>query len=83
MLKLLVLLSFLSLSVIASSNEDISPKKEQNVKEKALFINKKHYDTYLERNIKNAPVNKKKELKIYKRKDGTIDTLKTINAANQ
>jgi hypothetical protein len=83
MLKLLVLLSLLSLSVIASSNEDISPKKEQNVKEKALFINKKHYDTYLERNIKNDPVNKKKELKIYKRKDGTIDTLKTINAANQ
>jgi hypothetical protein len=83
MLKLLVLLSLLSLSVIASSNEDISPKKEQNVKEKALFINKKHYDAYLERNIKNAPVNKKKELKIYKRKDGTIDTLKTINAANQ
>lgn len=83
MLKLLPLLSVLSLSVIASSSESSTPKKEQNVKEKALFINKKHYDTYLEKNIKNGPVNKKKELKIYKRKDGTIDTLKTINAANK
>ena len=83
MLKLLPLLSVLSLSVIASSSDSSTPTKEQNVKEKALFINKKHYDTYLEKNIKNGPVNKKKELKIYKRKDGTIDTLKTINAANK
>ena len=83
MLKLLPLLGVLSLSVIASSSESSTLKKEQNVKEKALFINKKHYDTYLEKNIKNGPVNTKKELKIYKRKDGTIDTLKTINAANK
>lgn len=78
-----IVLLFLILCLSANS-QDVSPaNKKATAQEKALFMNKKHYDAYLERTMKNDAMKKKKELKVFKRKDGTIDTLKTINTANQ
>lgn len=79
MSKILILLFIFTISLLAGS----TPEKEATVQEKALFLNKKHYDKHLENTIKKENTKKKNEFKVYKRKDGTIDTLKTINAANQ
>lgn len=55
-------------------------KKSSDVKEKVLYMNKKHYDKALKKNYEKSQKNKK-EMKIYKRTDGSIDTFRTINEA--
>lgn len=83
MSKIALLLLITYSYLFAGTIETDPTKKQSNVKEKALFVNKKHYDEYLAKNAEKEKMKKKKELKIYKHKDGTIDTLKTINEANQ
>lgn len=55
-------------------------KKTPDVKEKMIYMNKKHYDKALKKNYEKSQKNKK-EMKIYKRADGSIDTFRTINEA--
>lgn len=57
-------------------------KKTPDVKEKVLYMNKKHYDKMLQKNYEKSQKNKK-EIKIYKRKDGSIDTFRTINESKR
>ncbi|HEX5329067.1 hypothetical protein [Sulfuricurvum sp.] len=83
MSKIGILLFMVYSCLFAGSVDNNSTKKKSSLKEKALFVNKKHYDEHLAKNAEQEKMKKKKELKIYKRKDGTIDTLKTINAANR
>lgn len=55
-------------------------KKSPDVKEKVLYMNKKHYDKALQKNYEISKKNKK-EMKVYKRSDGSVDTFRTINEA--
>ncbi len=57
-------------------------KKSPDVKEKVLYMNKKHYDKRLQKNYEKSQ-NNPKEMKIYKRKDGSIDTFRTINESKR
>jgi hypothetical protein len=57
-------------------------KKSSDLKEKVLFMNKSSYDKEMKKRYDKSQKNKK-EMKIYKRSDGSIDTFKTINEANR
>ncbi len=61
---------------------DKDMKKSSDLKEKVLFFNKNSYDKSLQKRYDKNQKNKK-EMKIYKRSDGSIDTFKTINEANK
>jgi hypothetical protein len=79
MSKIIILLLVAGNFHFALAGDNNSTKKGQNIREKALFMNKDHYQKILKKSDKNK---NKKEMKIYKRKDGSIDTLKTIYEAN-
>jgi hypothetical protein len=65
---------------LAAGTDNNSTQEAENIRQKALFVNKEHYQKILKQPDQNKK--KKKEMKIYKRKDGSIDTLKTIYEAN-
>lgn len=81
MYKIVILLLVAGSYSLALASDKNSTKKGQNIREKALFLNKDHYQKILKKTSEDKSKNKK-EMKIYKRKDGSIDTLKTIYEAN-
>ena len=81
MFKIFILLLVSSGFLLAFYPENNSTKKNQDIKEKALFLNQDHYQKILKK-VDEDKKKQKKEMKIYKRKDGSIDTLKTIYEAN-
>lgn len=81
MLRSVGVIMILALSVQSFAAEE-SEKKKPNIKEKVLYVNKLHYDKMLEEKYKKNS-KKNEPMKIYRRKDGSIDTLKTINEAKR
>jgi hypothetical protein len=81
MLRYVCLMIMLALSVQSFAAEK-SEKKTPNLKEKVLYVNKPHYDKMLEKKYKKNS-KKNEPMKIYRRKDGSIDTFKTINEAKR
>lgn len=79
MYKIIILLLVTGSCFLVLAAENNSTKKDQNIREKALFLNKDHYQKILK---KTSEEKNKKKMKVYKRKDGSIDTLKTIYEAN-
>lgn len=78
MIKLVCSIALLGLLVNGSAEEE-DANKTVNIKEKMLYLNVDRYNQALEKDYeknKNKP-----KMKIYRRKDGTIDTFKTINEA--
>ncbi len=78
MIKLVCSIALLGLLVNGSTEEE-DANKTVNIKEKMLYLNVDRYNQALEKDYeknKNKP-----KMKIYRRKDGTIDTFKTINEA--
>ena len=65
-----------------SADENQKDQKDQkNLKEKLLYMN---VDSYNKRMQKEYKIDEKKpKMKIYRHKDGTIDTFKTFQEANQ
>ena len=60
---------------ISAENRDTN--QTVNIKEKMLYFNVDRYNQALEKDYEK---NKDKpKMKVYRRKDGTIDTFKTIN----
>lgn len=82
MSKIIILLLVAGNFHFALAGDNNSTKKGQNIREKALFMNKDHYQKILKKSDEDKK-KQKKEMKIYKRKDGSIDTLKTIYEANR
>jgi len=68
------------LLVAAVHAEQNNTTKKADIKEKALFKGKEYYDKRLQKKFEKDG-NKTKEIKVYKRKDGSIDTFKTYNNA--
>ncbi|MDO9304768.1 MAG: hypothetical protein Q7T77_05535 [Sulfuricurvum sp.] len=81
MSKIVFLFLVASSCLLAIGSDNNATKKGQNIREKALFMNKDHYQKILKK-VDEDKKKRKKEMKIYKRKDGSIDTLKTIYEAN-
>lgn len=77
-----ILIAFVFGALINVNAVEKDLEKSSDVKEKVLYMNKKHYDKSLQENYKKSQKNEK-EMKIYKRKDGSIDTFRTINEANR
>jgi anaerobic C4-dicarboxylate transporter len=77
-----ILFAFIFGALMNLSAVEKDLKKSPDVKEKVLYMNKKHYDKSLQKNYEKSKKNKK-EMKIYKRADGSIDTFRTINEANR
>jgi hypothetical protein len=79
MLKLICCVAIVGLCLHVDAQDE--EKSKANIKEKALYYNKSTYDKELKKNYQQ---NKDKpKMKIYRRKDGSIDTFKTINEGNQ
>lgn len=81
MLRSVGMIMLLALAVQSFAAEE-GEKKKPNIKEKVLYVNKPHYDKMLEEKYKKNS-KKNEPMKIYRRKDGSIDTLKTINEAKR
>jgi hypothetical protein len=82
MLKNILFLAILGALVNMQAIIDKDLKKSSDLKEKVLFMNKSSYDQEMKKRYDKSQKNKK-EMKIYKRSDGSIDTFKTINEANR
>lgn len=73
-------LSIASCLLIAAVHAEQNSSKKPDIKEKALFKGKEYYDKRLQKKFQKE-ANKTKEIKVYKRKDGSIDTFKTYDKA--
>ena len=62
-----------SVVVLAKNNSSV---KKEDIKERVLFKGRDHYDKQLQ---EREPVKKIKDIKLYKKEDGSIDTFKTYN----
>lgn len=62
-----------TVSVFAEHNNSV---RTQDIKERVLFQGKYYYDKQLQA---REPVKKTKDIKLYKKDDGTIDTFRTYN----
>jgi hypothetical protein len=69
-------------TAVAVQVEENSSIRKEDIKQKALFKGKEYYDNRLHKKFeKNQAAKKEKDMKVYKRKDGTIDSWKTYNEA--
>jgi hypothetical protein len=82
MFKIILLFLAMNSYLLVSSSENSTAKKKADLGEKAIFAHQEHYQDFLQKRMAEQKKKKKVSLKIYKRRDGSIDTLKTINEAN-
>ncbi|MDD5158288.1 hypothetical protein [Sulfurimonas sp.] len=75
----LVIAIYVMEPVFADDNRTV--KSPVSIGENVFRVNKSRYDKDLEKRYQKDKKNRA-PMKIYKRKDGSIDTLKTINEAN-
>lgn len=72
-----------SVSLLALETNSTKQKKE-DIKEKALFKGKTYYDERLKKQLAAKDANRsQKPVKVYKRKDGSIDSFKTYDEARK
>lgn len=76
-----IILSLSSCILVAAIHtEQNGSIKKEDIKQKALFKGKDYYDKRLQKQFeKNQAAKKEKDMKVYKRKDGSIDSWKTYN----
>lgn len=76
MKKIIIVLFVLLIGAISSFAEHNSSVKQRDIKERILFKGRDYYDKQLQ---EREPVKKTKDIKLYKRNDGSIDTFRTYN----
>lgn len=76
-----IILSLSSCMLVASAQvEQNSSTRKEDIKQKALFKGKDYYDKRLHQQFeKNQAAKREKDVKVYKRKDGSVDSWKTYN----
>ncbi|MBV5277650.1 MAG: hypothetical protein J0647_01125 [Campylobacteraceae bacterium] len=72
---LIVFIIFFMGSIIVLAENNSSVKKE-DIKEKILFQGRDYYNKKLQ---EREPTKKAKDIKLYRREDGSIDTFRTHN----
>lgn len=80
---LVALLSFVGLQAAEKGVE----KPKENITGKILFKGREHYDKRLQKKVdkkkREAERNSSKEIKVYKRQDGSVDSFQTIREDNK
>jgi hypothetical protein len=80
-LSLMVLGTWVCLLAVESNT---TKQKKEDIKEKALFKGRAYYDERLKKQLAKKDANRsQKPVKIYKRKDGSIDSFKTYDEAKK
>lgn len=76
MKKTIIVFSLFFVGTINSFAEHNSSVKQGDIKERILFKGRYYYDKQLQ---EREPVKKTKDIKLYRRDDGSIDTFRTYN----
>lgn len=76
MKKITIAIIIFFLGTVFSFAEHNNSVKKEDIKERVLFKGKPYYEKQLQ---EREPIKKTKDIKLYKREDGSIDTFRTYN----